>query len=131
MLSGVSFANVDDVVAVNLTLSEWAGPDDILLKPDGSFRGFVPVRPGRNRIRVSALASDGTRGSTEIEILFKHQDMTDAELQAELARIRRRQRELQLVVERKKQEAFRRSERERTLSIEVEEKPNPDQEAQP
>ncbi len=131
LLSGVSFANVDDVVAVNLTLSEWAGPDDILLKPDGSFRGFVPVRPGRNRIRVSALASDGTRGSTEIEIVFKHQDMTDAELLAELARIRKRQRELQLVVERKKQEAFRRAERERTLSIEIEEKPNPDQEAQP
>ena len=121
LLSGVSFANVDDVVAVNLTLNEWAGPDDILLKPDGSFEGFVPVRPGRNRIRVSALASDGTRGSTEVEIVFKHQDLTDAELRAELERIRARQRELQLVVERKRQDAFRRAERERALTIEVEE----------
>ena len=121
LLSGVSFANVDDVVAVNLTLNEWAGPDDIRLKPDGSFEGFVPVRPGRNRIRISALASDGTRGSTEVEIVFKHQDLSDAELRAELERIRARQRELQLVVERKRQEAFRRSERERTLEIEVEE----------
>ena len=54
MLTGVSFANVEDVVAVNLTLGEMSGPDDILLSPDGSFRGFIPVRPGKNRIRISA-----------------------------------------------------------------------------
>ena len=121
MLTGVSFANVADVVAVNLTLGEMAGPDDILLSPDGSFRGFVPVRQGKNRIRVSALASDGTRGSTEFEIIFKHQDLTDAELVAERDRIRKRNRELQLLMERRQQEAFRRSERERMLEIEVEE----------
>ena len=119
LLSGVSFANVEDVVAVNLTLSEWAGPDDILLRPDGSFRGFVPVRPGLNRIRVSALASDGTRGSTELDIMFIHQDLSDGELGSELERIRNRSRELQLLMERDRQEAFRKSERERTLSIEV------------
>ena len=121
MLTGVSFANVEDVVAVNLTLGEMAGPDDILLQPDGSFRGFVPVRPGRNRIRVSALASDGSRGETELEITFKYQEMTDAELQVERDRIRQRNRELQLLMERRRQEAFRRSERERMLELEVEE----------
>jgi hypothetical protein len=63
LLSGVTFANVEDVVAVNLTIGEMAGPDDVLLLPDGSFSGFVPVSPGMNRIRVSALASDGSRGS--------------------------------------------------------------------
>ena len=121
MLTGVSFVNVEEVVAVNLTLGEMAGPNDILLAPDGSFRGFVPVRPGKNRIRVSALASDGSRGSTELEITFKHQDMTNAELEAERERIRDRNRELQLLMERRHQEAFRRSERERMLKIEVEE----------
>ncbi len=121
MLTGVSFANVEDVVAVNLTLGEMAGPNDILLAPDGSFRGFVPVRPGKNRIRVSALASDGSRGSTELEITFKHQDMTNAELEAERERIRDRNRELQLLMERRRQDAFRRSEKERLLEIEVEE----------
>ena len=70
MLTGISFANVEAVVAVNLTLRESSGADDILLHPDGSFRGFVPVKPGLNRIRVSALASDGTRGSTELDIHF-------------------------------------------------------------
>lgn len=121
MLTGVSFANVEDVVAVNLTLGEMSGPDDILLSPDGSFRGFIPVRPGKNRIRISALASDGSRGSTELEITFKHQDLSDAELARERDRIRNRNRELQLLMERRHQEQFRKSERERMIEIEVEE----------
>ena len=120
ILSGVSFANIEDVVAVNLTLGEMSAPEDILLHPDGSFQGFVPVRPGQNRIRVSALASDGTRGSTEFEIEFRHLDLTDAELEAELERVRRRNREIQIMMERKRQEAFRKRERERALRIEVE-----------
>jgi hypothetical protein len=120
MLSGVSFANVDDVVAVNLTLGEMSGPDDILLNPDGSFSGFVPVRPGINRVRVSALASDGTRGSTEIEFDFKPQELTDNELQLELERIRERNRQILLEAERRKQEEFRKRVRERDLEIEAE-----------
>ena len=119
LLSGVSFANVEDVVAVNLTLMEWAGPNDILLAPDGSFTGFVPVRPGMNRIRVSALASDGTRGSMEFDLQFAQQGMTGLELAAERDRIRARTKEIQLRLERDKQEAFRRQERERTLEIGV------------
>ncbi len=106
---------------MNLTLGEMSGPDDIFLQPDGSFRGFVPVRPGRNRIRVSALASDGTRGSTEFDVEFKHQELTDAELAEELERIRTRNREIQLLMERKRQEVFRRQVRERSLQIQVEE----------
>ncbi len=121
VLSGVSFANIEDVVAVNLTMGEMAGPDDVLLHPDGSFHGFVPVRPGMNRIRVSALASDGSRGSAEFEIEFRHLDLTDAELEVELDRVRRRNREIQLILERKRQEAFRQRERDRALRIEVEE----------
>jgi hypothetical protein len=117
LLSGVSFANVEDVVAVNLTLMEWAGPNDILLAPDGSFKGFVPVRPGMNRIRVSALASDGSRGSTEFDLQFAQQGMTDLELAAERDRIRQRTKEIQLRLERDKQEAFRKQERQRTLEI--------------
>lgn len=130
LLTGVSFANIDDVVAVNLTLAEMAGPDDILLAPDGSFRGFVPVRPGPNRIRVSALSSDGSRGSTEFTITFRHQDLTDAELEAELERVRRRNRDLQLVTERKRQDRFRREERQRALTIEVEEDSEKEEEKQ-
>ncbi|MFI5314637.1 MAG: VWA domain-containing protein [Myxococcota bacterium] len=125
LLSGVSFANVEDVVAVNLTLMEWAGPNDILLAPDGSFKGFVPVRPGMNRIRVSALASDGSRGSLEFDLQFAQQAMTDLELAAERDRIRQRTKEIQLRLERDKQEAFRKQERERTLEIGVDKSGNP------
>jgi hypothetical protein len=120
LLSGVSFANVEDVVAVNLTLNEWAGPNDLLLSPDGSFTGFVPVRPGVNRIRVSALASDGTRGSTEFDLTFAQQGLTTLELAAEQERIRQRTKELQLKMESERQKAFRKRERERVLEIGVE-----------
>jgi hypothetical protein len=119
MLSGVSFANIDDVAAVNLTTGDWAGRDDILLQPDGSFKGYVPVRQGRNRIRIAALASDGSRGSAEFDIVFKHQDLTDAELKQELDRIQRRNRELQLLMERKIQ-AQHREQLQRELELEVE-----------
>lgn len=120
LLSGVSFANVEDVVAVNLTLMEWAGPNDILLAPDGSFQGFVPVRAGRNRIRVSALASDGTRGSKEFDIDFQQAAMSDLELAAERDRIRQRNKEIQLRLERERQNAFRKQERERVLELGIE-----------
>jgi hypothetical protein len=129
-LTGVSFANIDDVVAVNTTLGEMSGPRDIELNPDGSFKGFVPVAPGMNRIRVSALASDGSRGSTEFDITFKYQEMTDAELESELERVRKRNREIQLIMEQKRQDAFRKLERERMVEIEVEdedEKQDPDE----
>ncbi len=124
LLSGVSFANVEDVVAVNLTLNEWAGPNDILLSPDGSFQGFIPVRQGLNRIRVSALASDGSRGEKEFDLQFAQQGMTDLELKAEMERIRQRTKEIQLRLERDRQEAFRKQERERTLEIGVEKVPS-------
>jgi len=120
MISGVSFANIEDVVAVNLTLMEWAGPNDVLLSPDGSFQGFVPVRPGLNRIRVSALASDGSRGSKEFDLTFAQQGMSDLELTAERDRIRQRNREIQLRLERERQNAFRKQERERVLEIGIE-----------
>lgn len=120
LLTGVSFANVEGVVAVNLTLGEISGPNDIELRPDGSFKGFVPVRPGKNRIRISALATDGQRVSREVEITFQRQDLTDAELQAELARIRKRSRDLQLLMEQERQKAFRKAERDRAISIEIE-----------
>ena len=59
-LQATSFANVEDIGVVNLTTQESA--PDVRLNPDGSFQAFVPVREGRNRVLVNALASDGTRG---------------------------------------------------------------------
>jgi Mg-chelatase subunit ChlD len=131
IFSGVTFANVNSVVAVNLTSGEASGPYDIHLKPDGSFRGFVPVVPGRNRVRVAAYSTTGERGATEITIDFRHQELTTREMEAELERLRQRTRAIQLEAERIRQEQYRRREKERAVSIEVEDSTPPTEEKQP
>lgn len=120
LLQGVSFANVEDVVIANLTTGDFS--TDVSLTPDGSFSGFVPVREGRNEVRVTALSSDGTRGSVTLAIDFGRTQLTDLELARELERIRRMNRELLLVKERRKIEDFR-SREQKALELEVEKQP--------
>jgi Mg-chelatase subunit ChlD len=116
LLQGVSFANVDDVVVTNLTTGDFS--TDVRLNPDGSFTGFVPVRVGKNRIRVTALASDGTRGNVTLDIDFNQTKLTDLELARELDRIRNMNKELMLLRERKRIEDFRAQEK-KELKIQV------------
>lgn len=111
VLQGVSFANVDDVVITNLTTGDFS--TDVQLTPDGSFSGFVPVREGANRLRVTALAADGSRGSVEIDVQFAMAQLSDRELARDLERVRARNRELQLLLERRKIEDFRKHEQQR------------------
>jgi hypothetical protein len=117
LLQGVSFASIEDVVVTNLTTGDFS--TDVRLNPDGSFTGFVPVRVGRNQVRVTALASDGSRGSVTLELEFAKAQLTDLELARELERIRRMNKELVLLRERKKIEEFRSRER-KELELEVE-----------
>ena len=118
VLGGVSFANVEDVVLTNLTTGDFS--TDVRLAPDGTFTGYVPVVEGTNRIRITALASDGSRGELETEVAFELSGLTDRELALELERIRKRNRELQLLLERKRIDAFRKRERQRKeLEIEA------------
>lgn len=119
MLQGVSFANVEDVVITNLTTGDFS--TDVALKPDGSFSGFVPVREGRNQVRVTALASDGSRGSVTLDLAFGRTQLTDLELARELERIRHMNKELLLLKERRKIEDFREREK-KDLELEVERK---------
>jgi len=114
-LSGSSFANVDDVVLTNLTTKEVS--TDVRLLPDGSFSGFVPVREGHNQVRVTALASDGTSASVELEVDFAASGKSPRELALELERIRERNKELMLLVERDHIKRFREHQR-KELSIE-------------
>jgi hypothetical protein len=111
ILQGVSFSNIEDVVVTNLTTGDFS--TDVRLTPDGSFSAFVPVREGTNRVRVTALSSDGTRGSVEMDLSFKMAELSDRELALELERIRDRNRELQLLLERKRIEEFRKTEQQR------------------
>jgi hypothetical protein len=108
-LSGVTFANIDDVVITNLTTREVSY--DVDLAPDGSFSGFVPVREGHNRVRVTALASDGSSGSVELDLLFEKSGLSERELALELGRIRDRNKQLMLLVERERIQRFREQQR--------------------
>ncbi len=111
VLQGVSFANIEDVVMTNLTTGDFS--TDVQLQPDGSFSGFVPVREGSNRVRVTALSTNGQSGSIEFDLDFKMAGLSDRELAKELERIRERNKQLQLLVERKRIEEFRAREKQR------------------
>ena len=117
LLRGVSFVDVEDVVLSNLSTGQLS--TDVSLAPDGSFRGFVPVREGYNRLRVTALGSDGTRTHRDVEIEFGTIEQSDRELALELERIRRANKELVLERERQRIDAFRERAR-KELELEVE-----------
>ncbi len=116
-LQGVTFASVEDVIFTNLTTSEIS--EDVRLLPNGSFSGYVPVREGINRVRVTALATDGSEGFAEFDLEFDVSGRTSRELTLELDGIRKQNRELQLLVEREKVRQFRDKQR-KGLKLEVE-----------
>ena len=117
-LQGISFANIDDVVITNLTTSEISY--DVQLAPDGSFSGFVPVREGRNTVKVTALASDGGETSVELGLDFEKSGLSERELALELERIKRRNKELMRLLERKRIQSFRDRQQKR-VTIEADE----------
>ena len=100
-----SFANIDDVVITNLTTSEISY--DVQLAPDGTFSAFVPVKEGPNRVQVTALASDGGEYSVELDLDFEKSGLSERELALELERIKKRNRELLRLIERKRIQSFR------------------------
>ncbi|MCP5043581.1 MAG: VWA domain-containing protein [bacterium] len=117
-LRSVSFANIEDVVITNLTTSDISY--DVHLSPDGSFSGFVPVGLGRNEVQVTVLASDGGENSVSLDVDFEQAGLTENELVAELERVRKRNKEMMLLLEQKRIQAFR--ERQKgVVTIEAEE----------
>lgn len=119
LLQGITFANVEDVVFTNLTTGDFS--TDVRLSPDGSFTGYVPVAEGTNRVRVSALASDGSRGSAEFDLVFAKARLSDRDRMAELERIRRQNKELELQRLEMNIDAFRNEQR-KLLELEAERK---------
>ncbi len=104
-LRSVSFANIEDVVISNLTTHDVSY--DVHLSPDGSFSGFVPVSNGRNTVQVTVLASDGGENTVSLDVNFEKAGLTENELTAELERVRKRNKEMMLLLERKRIQAFR------------------------
>ncbi len=117
-LQGVSFANIDDVVITNLTTSEISY--DVQLAPDGTFSAFVPVREGANKLQVTALASDGGEHSVELDLDFEKSGLSERELALELERIKKRNKELLKLIERKRIQSFR-ARQQKKVVIEAEE----------
>lgn len=109
ILQGTTFANVEDVVFSNLTTGELS--TDVRLAPDGTFAGYVPVQEGHNRVRVSALASDGSSGAVEFDLEFRKGGRTDQQKALELERLREMNRELLLRREGEGVEQFRERQR--------------------
>ena len=122
LLQGITFANVEDVVFTNLTTGDFS--TDVQLSPDGGFTGYVPVADGLNRVRVSALATDGTRGSVEFDLTFARARLPGRGDMAELERIREQNKELELRRLELDIEAFR-AEQRKQLEIEAERPPTP------
>lgn len=116
LLAGTSFSDIEDVVFTNLTTGDFS--TDVRLAPDGSFAGYVPVQEGRNRVRIVALASDGTRGELELEFEFALSRVGSRDSPGELERIRRQNRELEISRRNVEIEAFRAQQR-RSLEIQV------------
>ncbi len=123
-LQGVTFANIEDVVLTNLTTREVSY--DVDLSPDGSFAGFVPVKEGLNRVRITALSSDGASGSVDLDLLFEKSGFTERELSFELDRIRDRNKQLMLLIERERIQRFREEQR-KVLEFGVEEEEEPEE----
>jgi len=104
-LGSVSFANIEDVVITNLTTQDISY--DVHLSPDGSFSGFVPVSLGHNEVQVTVLASDGGENTVSLDVAFEKSGLTENELTVELERVRERNKEMMLLLERKRIQAFR------------------------
>jgi hypothetical protein len=71
--------------------------------PDGAFDAFVPLEPGPNRLRVTAVAADGARAAVERTVVYRPGAAGDAALDAQqralLDELRRRTREVELWAE--------------------------------
>ncbi len=78
------------------------------------------MKEGQNRVRITALASDGTSGSIDIDLLFEKSGLTEPELTLELDRIRGRNKQLMLLIERERIQRFREEQR-KVLEFGVEE----------
>ena len=100
-LRRLDLANLASVEIVNETSGQ--GARAVRTFPDGSFDGFVPLEPGPNRLRVTAVAGDGTRSTVRRDVAYRAPAAVPEALQAEqralLAELRRRTAEVELWAE--------------------------------
>jgi hypothetical protein len=102
-LRRVDLANLASVEIVNETSGQPARA--LRTFPDGSFDGFVPLAPGPNRLRVSAVSGGGARASVHRDVRYAPPaggavpEALAAEQRRLLAELRRRTAEVELWAE--------------------------------
>ncbi len=134
VVEGVSFANIRNVEVRNLTKNEDAF--QVRTNADGSWNALVPMAAGKNRIQVTAEASDGSRASQTVllhyapdaegpfvprELVTKRNELLEARLveirrgriEVERAAAEETRRELALEIERERAAANERADRQR------------------
>ena len=145
LVEEVRFTDVAELHVENRTLDR--GADSVLLNPDGSFSALVPLRPGLNRLRVTARTDDGATASRDLTVSYapdhespeipraflaqrsrlleqKLLELRQARLEAEREAAERTRRELRIEIERERAAARERAARQRKeLEIEIEPRP--------
>ncbi|MBI4329965.1 MAG: VWA domain-containing protein, partial [Chloroflexi bacterium] len=73
------FVRLESLVVENATLSQPAG--QVALGPEGAYIATVPVKAGVNKITVTGIANDGTRGGTSVLLNYLPTGERDPALQ--------------------------------------------------
>jgi hypothetical protein len=143
----VNLANIDQITVRNLTNDREA--DELVVSTDGSWSALVPLDPGKNRIEVTVVSSDGQELRQEVQVQHapdadlpdlppEHVARRNRLLQERLLALRRQgtevelravdktRRELVLEIEREREDARARAEAQRKeLQLEVGREPPP------
>lgn len=121
VLPKTSFADLDMVLVTNMTTGRPAS--DLRVNPDGRFQASVPLVSGVNRIAVTVLATDGTKGSAAVEVTYGQEESLKLEvlrdskdLELELQELQEQNQKLEEALKQKQEERAR----EKALDLEIE-----------
>lgn len=121
VLPKTSFADLDMVLVTNTTTGQPAS--DLRVNPDGRYQATVPLVSGVNRIAVTVLTTDGTKGSASVEVRYDQKESLKLEVQRdtedlelELQKIQEQNRKLEEALQQKKEEERA---REKALDLEI------------
>jgi Mg-chelatase subunit ChlD len=68
LMAEVDFADIAELTVRNVTLGEPAHA--VEMGADGSFGAMVPLKPGKNEIEVTAVATDGRQASDKVNVQY-------------------------------------------------------------
>ena len=112
------YARAGDFEALNASL---ASAVMRLAGQRGTVVYAVPGQGATGDCSVTALASDGAKGSVDLDLVFAKSGLSEKELALELDRIREHNKQLQLLVEKERIRRFREQQR-KVVELEAESK---------